>query len=490
MNLYGLVVEAALGTTRSSLIAIVLLTMGAPISLILASQFNVRVSAALALLCGLLGTTVVSWYAFRFGLSVKIAYVILLALGVAVSTFVAAKALRRNSAKALMQTYAPSLFMAGAAFVIPVFVYSLLSYARIETGALPLLTAGNNDIFAYLKLGDVLRNLPDVTTAVGSWDVKGVISIDAFGAFNLVSLSSFTLNTSVEQIAIPLLGMAVGVFGLSIATICKRIFNLPLWISIAISVVFTTTPVIAYVVLNYFLAQVLFTGVLLVTLLHVAEMASERESLMNAGLAAAALSALVMFTYHPWFVQYMMLSSAAIGGALVLRNSSYTVKAFAVATAYALCVFVASNLFSVMMSVDRYIMSTKYLIAAASTVDAGWPLPFINLALFLGLPVNWSQIPANGQVEINYILPGILILATCMAFYWRSDKEEGRNGRRFLAISFIAAVVLYLAIWELYGESYRQWKFAATLTMPLGFIVTACGLFAFLRSQLRFRQNG
>src|ERR1019366_7233711 len=45
-------------------------------------------------------------------------------------------------------------------------------------------------------------------------------------------------------------------------------------------------------------------------------------------------------------------------------------------------------------------------------------------------------------------------------------------------LAFFVSLVLYLIVWWHYGFSYQQWKFATTLTLPLGFTLTASVIYA------------
>ncbi|MEX3916223.1 hypothetical protein AB4Y43_08285 [Paraburkholderia sp. BR10872] len=473
-----LVLNAATGTVRSTIIAITLLVMGAPVTKMLSCNFkDATPIPALQLICGLFSASVLSWYAFRFGMPVSWVYSFLLAVGTALS----AALLVRGGFAEFRRTVVLPYAMASVAFIAPVFVYSLLSFAKIRTGTLPLLTIGNGDLLAYLKLGDVLLHLPAAATQISTTDLRDFIGDDVFGSFNLVSLSSFILRTGVEKCAIPVLGFGIGLISLCVVNFCQRVFALPAWLSIIVATLLTSSPLFSYIVLNYFLAQILFIGILLASFLHIAEVAEKSERSLRAAVAAILLASVcVMFVYHPWFLQYLALTSAALGAALIARNGSIKISNLLRAASAFVSIFLAANIFDLAIGSSRYIIAARKIMFAAADGVAGWPMPFVNLTLLLGLPGDWHT-PETAIAAAGQVIPVLVIGIVWLAVACRYDRFPARPQRLYVLICFLTGVLLYLVAWNYYGASYRQWKFATTLVAPFGFVVLAYALFAMLQ---------
>ena len=112
---------------------------------------------------------------------------------------------------------------------------------------------------------------------------------------------------------IPTLGVAIGMIGVAVARSCRVVFRLGSPLSIALALTTTTGPVFLYVVLNYFLAQIVFASVLLTVALTVLEFrdggardVAGRNLVLAAGAAAAVLS------YDVWALQYAVLIAALL----------------------------------------------------------------------------------------------------------------------------------------------------------------------------------
>lgn len=446
--------HATVITLRSSIICLALLVIGAPVSI----AFGGKMTAPFAMTCGLFVLTVASWYAFKLGATVDPVYVALLVIGLAASWKSAAKLAAFSV----------------AAFIIPAFICSALSVVKLHSGTLPLLSTGNNDLFAYLKIGNLLAELPNVQTMLAGADSTPSLTLDVFGAYSLISLASFILHIGVERCAAPVFSFAVGFLALGIAMIGRRIFALPHWLAIAFAMVLTTGPLFTYLILNYFLSQVLFEGILLATIYHVAEIpGGHAGGTRRAAFALMIGAACVMFTYHPWFVQYMALAAVCVAIALLLNN-----RGAAIAMAASAIIFLAINAFDLLIGMGRYISSVKAFISAAGNGVAGWPLPFVDLNLLIGMPGHWPPSESN---HLLATIPAVLVLVVASAIGWR-DKDVGNGPRRLVLLCSIGAMVLYLIAWKVYGESYRQWKFATTLPLPLGFVAAAYISFAVLRA--------
>ena len=169
---FEVIIRATAGTARSSIIGLVLLAIGSPLALVFSVRFGRdKLTAPLAVVCGLFVLSVVSWYTFRLAISVKLAYLVLIILGIGVSSTMFARSASANGARRTVRRILPTVLSSAAAFIIPVFICNALSFAKIKSGAMPLLSTGNNDIFAYLKIGDVLLALPGVDTMVAGGDI-------------------------------------------------------------------------------------------------------------------------------------------------------------------------------------------------------------------------------------------------------------------------------------------------------------------------------
>ncbi|MBB3457291.1 hypothetical protein FHT86_005609 [Rhizobium sp. BK313] len=464
-------IHAMVGTLRSSIITIVLLLIGFPVSNFFSARTGVKVTAAFGIMCGMLLVSVASWYAFRFGISVKLPFATLIVIGTICVVVAGTRYLKANG-PATIRKQLPPLMATAATFLLPVFAYSILSFAKIKVGALPLLTNGNGDLLAYLKSGVVLLDLPSATTILSSMDLRDFITTDVYGCFNLVAMSSFVLRVGVEKCAIPVMGVAIGLVALGIVNICQRVFALPARLAAVIAILVTTSTLFSYIVLCYFLAQMFFMGLLLVSILYIAEATNKTASSVHAAIATILIcSATVMFVYHPWYVQYLLLASFAFGVALVVRNSPVTLRSFFAAGLASLGMLLAVNLFDLILGTSRYVIAAKKIIFAA-TADAGWPKPFVNLALLLGAPVPWQASDSYLSAGIQS-LPVILVACGCLVIALKFDRTDNRAARLFTLGCFGFSTALYLVAWGVFGESYKQWKFASTLPFTMGFVVVA-----------------
>ena len=306
---WGSIVEAA----RACYVVGCLVIVGLPVSLLLSrARCAGWASLPVSALCGLAWLSLTSWYAFDRGIDVRLAFRGVLWLGAAAGALLLYGRLKGRR-------FLPAndfLGVSSLAFVTVTAIYAAMAFSKIRPGDLPWLTIGNGDLLAYLKVGNVLLHLPHAAVMAGEMDVREFARTDLYGAFDLIAFAAFVMRVGVENCAIPGMAAAVGLLGSAVAVLCRRTFLLPWWLSVLVSVLLTTSPLVSYVTLQYFLGQMLLMGALATALPYLAALANGEPSGIRSSIAMLAITSVAtMLCYPPWYEQFVALAAAAFAAA-------------------------------------------------------------------------------------------------------------------------------------------------------------------------------
>ena len=198
-----------------------------------------------------------------------------------------------------------------------------------------------------------------------------------------------------------------------------------------------------------------------------------------AAVLGTASSIFVLLCYPPWLLQHVVLVSgmaAVLSMPRVRRPGVLWPLALVIRTSGGIAVLV---LLLTTVSFPRMDAALTRLAVVSQANIAGWPLSFVKLDLLLGWPDEWrmNDVPSHisGQ-SLSFAVLIALILAMMLKF----DRGPGNFARAFLVILFTATVAAYLAIWIWFGASYQQWKFATTVPLAYGFVISAAVVFLLL----------
>lgn len=471
-----MVIEALVSLARSCSIFATLVLIGLPGCMALRG-LRVRIEATIIWcpILGLLCVAVTSWYFFINGLPMVLGFTGLLSLSAATVIYLVGRSRTRNDFSSqiifLWRTWKFDLL----SFLLIVLGYSIFLHFRLPPGSPPWATNGNNDVFDYLKMGTYLANFPAGFPRIAAVDINHALKQDIFGPAALLALAGFVCRTEVVELPIPLLGVAIGLAAMAMARVCRVTYALGAITSLLIAVMFAVSPPYDYIVLHYFSAQLWFVAILITCLALMfeqrhADNRREREVLT----VMVCSGTCVMYYYHAWFFQFTLLMPLVYAALFFSKPNSIARRPALAAAGRFVAGIIACNLGAAIVSLGRYGYTIARLNLVRKVGAAGWPLGFIDPAALLGLPVKWDQVATS--ISAMSVLSSLIVVAAVAVLY-RIDKQPGSNIRRIGLLTYLFVFILYLAIWLLYGFSYQQWKFATTLTLPLGFIPIAACIF-------------
>ena len=352
--------------------------------------------------------------------------------------------------------------------------YAALVGFKLAPDDLAWPTIFNADIFVYMKASAYLAFFPGAFPTVGGADLHSIATHDVFGTFGLLTFAKFTLGTGLGRVAVPVMGLGIGLIGMAVSRCCRTVFRLSLPLSVLVALVTVTGPLFQYVVLNYFLSQTVFVAVMLTVSLWLVEV---RSGTGRAGLAAAVVVAVasgcVLLCYDVWLLQFVAMMSALMAALRILAPTGrLRVRAGAALVAGGAAAALSLGV-SALTSPSRLGDVLSKLAAMSVPNSSGWSLPFVDPGLLLGLPIDWQPEEAPKVSIAGPIMGAVLLLAMLGIAAARLDRGDGSLRRKTAFGLFCAAALAYLVVWTKFGEAYQQWKFASTLPLGFGFTVLA-----------------
>ena len=414
-----------------------------------------------------------AWKAFEAGIKLGIVYRGLLFTALAFIILRLALARRRPTRRdgiAIWRALGPDLvtFCACSAS------YAGLVHSNLAPGELAWPTILNADIFVYMKAAGYLGLFPGGTVAIGAMNLRDFAQHDVFGAFGLVTFGRFVLRTSWSDLPLSTMGLAIGLIGMAAGRCCRTLFDLGLPTSILLALVLVTGPLFQYVALNYFLGQMLFVGVLTTSSLWlVEEQPFGGRAVLAKALGLSLAAACLLLCYDVWTFQFVAITSGLLSTLCFLRPAQRWRDRLTAAVLSGLSSLVLAGASLFATSPSRLAGVASKLASFSVPNAAGWPLPFIDPGLLLGLPVAWRGMDDPKIAATGTMASAVLLLATVGIASAKLDRSRQSLGRKVVLALFCLTAAAYLVVWATFGETYQQWKFASTLPLGFGFAVTA-----------------
>ena len=372
------------------------------------------------------------------------------------------------------------------AFVTTVLVYSGLIFSNLRPDDLPWATIFDADIYVYLKGAAWLSFAPVAIPTVGWTDFQSFVHHDVFGCFNLLAFGRFVLHTGLEHLPIPTLGVAVGMIGIAVSRSCRLAFRLRLPLALAVMLTITTGPLFLYVVLNYFMSETVFISILLTIALQSLEPEGGGErNVAGRALVLSAGAIVALLYYDVWALQYAVLLATLFAVTEGLTSPESRHRRVLVVVLSFVARFALALGAMALVSPTRLLDAVEKLRIDSVPNIAGWALPFVDLDLLVGLPVEWQGMDVPRLAIAGPVLGFLLLLAVLSLAVAKLDQGPGLMARRFTLGCFCAMLLAYLAVWLKFGETYQQWKFASTLPMGFGFAVLASAVRVFNLGKFR-----
>ena len=427
-------------------------------------------------LLGFSWISVLSWYAFKAGIKVGSLYRITYVVAFMVTASICILAIRRGTLwhRCGMISACSDIGVDLVGFGVCAASYVVLVSLNLNSADLRWPTIFNADIFVYVKSANYLSLFPDAYPVVSSTNLSAFLSSDVFGCFNLIALARFVFRTDVSHVVVAVMALGVGLVGLAVARCCRVIFGLGTVLSTLIALVTVTGPLFEYISLNYFLSQIVFVSILMTAALWSLEVESRGWRWSAAcGLVMWASAACVLLAYDVWSFQFIVILSTV----MAVAGSSRPGSTAAMRLATGLLSFfglVAVGLAGLACASPSRLANAVAKLASLSVPNvAGWLLPFVDLDLLLGLPVDWRIEPGSGTAIFGPMLGFVMLIAVVGLSAARLDRTRGYAPRLIALGLFCSAAMTYVLVWLRFGETYQQWKFASTLPLGFGFTVLA-----------------
>ena len=469
------IVQATLADTLASLGLLCILAMiGYPIGALIGrigqiAQPPIGVSWTL----GFFWISVGSWKAFEAGTKLAVVYRGSLVAAVVLALVILLLGRRWPTPRSIAEA-CRGIALDLVAFGSCAAAYAWLVHSKLKPGDLGWPTILNADIFVYIKASAYLALFPGGQAAVGEMDLHGFVGHDVFGAFGLMAFAKFVLYSDLAHLAIPTMGLGVGLIGMATARSCRVTFGIGLPLSLLVGLMTVTGPLFQYIALNYFLGQILFLALMLTVVLWVAETQPVGwRSAFGGSVIISTASGAVLLCYDVWAFQFVAIVSALIAGLRLFQPGRRQRDRVGLAIVSGVCSGSMAIGVMTMTSASRLLNTLSKLVALSVPNAAGWPLPFVDIGLLLGLPFEWGSDATPDAGFAGSVMGAVLLLAVIGVAVAALDHGGGSVGRKATFSLFCVGAITYWVIWARFGDSYQQWKFASTFPLGFGFAVLA-----------------
>jgi len=453
-------------------------------------------SVGLAFGTGLFALNLTSWHVFQFATPLRYGFLGLLIATLGVTLIAAASPAGRRIVARLYLELRPSWPVA-VILLFHTFAMSALVLYPLGSGDLPLVTIGNNDIHVYVRLADYLLNDAASAGNIFQNDLRVVARSDVFGAYALLAFAAFLRDTDPVLVAqVPLVAVTA-LTGTFAACICRQVWQLPWGLSAIIGAAMFTNGLFAYTALHYFLSQLACASLLLIfTCCFLESARSGKTDFANFVVGQTALLGCVLFVF-PVLLLPIIVATAMLAFWLMLIRAARERPDFTGLDAAVPAVRVAlgSGLVAaglVYLAAPARVASTIGKLAFYSRKDVvGWPLDFIHPVAISGFPMH--TVPALGPstsliTQVAEFGAVLALVAWLMVLIVRSGPTRAETMLRLTPLlAFFGLLLAYLVVWQLYGTSYQQWKFASSFPLLFSFSVAGSLCHLFYRSRHRSR---
>jgi hypothetical protein len=353
-------------------------------------------------------------------------------------------------------------------FLIIAFLFSLF----IVDVNLPVLWSGNNDIWAYSKFSNALLNQPVGNNIVGYNLMDNPAVRQTPTAFMFLSgLAYFSGQEVVNVLGIALI-IILTVSAYFVKAICTEILKVRSVFSFLIAGIWVTSAFQFYISGNYFLAQWIGIAIFLASILTV--LRDENSSTIQ--IVKVSLLFYLLFMSYPGlfmpyigiliFIKFVQSMFLKVSQHVALRKSGLLTVIFALPV----------SLVIAFMFNPPYFLATMGSVLTYNNSSAGWglhlvnPVPLISIPLFRGSLDNFL-IPSDTILKMD----GYLFIAAFIGFInYRRYRLKILSSEQFaVSFAFVTCIIVYLLYYHFKPDSYQQWKFAASIVMPLAFLPVA-----------------
>ncbi|MBI5132487.1 MAG: hypothetical protein HZA66_23860 [Rhodopseudomonas palustris] len=421
-----------------------------------------------------------SWICFHLDIGLRTGFALMCGASLVLPASAAALAGRRVASWQTLAPALPSRFTV-VAFLVCALAFSGFITAALTPGDLAMVLRGNNDIHMYAKVADVLLNYAGGPGNIVGIDLRPPVQSDVFGAYVYLALAAFlTQQPTVSITLMPLIG-AAALIGASIAWIAARIIRLPAPAAIVLALCVLFTGLFAEISFNYFLSQ-LISRALMLTMLIALLQAHQRRCLSLPISFTIGLAILIgiQTSYPALFLSDLTMFAGIYAGLQCIdalsRRRSAVVWTLFVAALKSVGVTAAIFATVALLFPDR-VSHALQLIRSFSEVDVGgWPMDLVSPLMLSGLGVGWTFPSLAGWPAVQFAVLAAMVLAATVLVARKRDAPQ--DPLLLLGPMALGALLLalYAVAWLRFGQSYRQWKFAASYSLLLGFAVPGTAL--------------
>ena len=433
---------------------------------------NFRMSIPEEILVGYLIYTFMSWWLYKTGNSIFAVPAMLSAAGlVAVSGLVK---IRLNGLKAnqLCSQLLALLKRLSPFFIIQI-VLVVFWVGFFKNKVYHILAFGNNDLYFWGLMADHVMGISDVQRINQGLGASNLLPqvVDCFGVYSWLGLmGKIALKThSIEAIIIfQTMLMAISswlIYEISVVQIgVKKVA------AFVPAFVFSFNLLWAYIFTNNFLSQLVATFCFLCLINTISTLTSRKSDKRYNIFYGFVFCSAFLFSYPGLLLPYLIVMMGTVGVFSFFISRAKDWNPFGEMTKIASGLIVGILFGAILLyDITAHAINRFFVL---SEISAGWVHSMLDPLNMVGL-MSYSL---DKTVFSNWFMYGILLIVMGGGLLVRNYGTNRRTISELkydslLCLSFIA-LIGYLAVFFIKGESYQQWKFATYFPLPLLILVT------------------
>jgi hypothetical protein len=316
------------------------------------------------------------------------------------------------------------------------------------------------------------------------------------GVYLLIDLISIISGYTPMNAAPIIVTILLALISASIYTLVKLIFKFNQIISFIISLGVTISPFMNYIAINGLFGQLIGVLGFLVGIEQIIKIAPKIDNNIKVIKILFYPLLLIFLAYESSFILYFGLILILFGLILIFNNrdsKQFIVRINIAIKTCSVVFIVISFFFIILMPGVAYHLIMRSL--EVINQKEGWPLPFLQPWLFLGLPIYiWNRqfhheyLPSAAELTyIGYLFLIILIIFLNIIYiknlnnkcsnYKNSELNTVKNNLSMpincigpISLLYLFSLVLYLVAYSINGNIYQIWKYASYSILPLSFV--------------------
>lgn len=428
----------------------------------------------------------VCWFFIKLAMPVSYALIFLLSLAFVGSII----RLRKESSwnfvdNNIVSRYGKTVTLKALYFLVAALLFRVYE----NNDLLPLSTYFNLDPINYIIYAKYLNSHSGTMLLNGFDFIRSPLLFyeGTPGVFYIIAAVSAMYGGNTVSAAMPVLFYTAATISAGAYNMCKTILKLPGFYSLVVSMLMIVSPLLRYVITNYFLSQLMAASVMLFLLLHMYLLVRTRAEKIWPVFSGLLPYYFVLYYFYPIVCIISLFIAAGWAGINYLLGT-VSGKTLATYVYSGLLIITALLVVDIRRAADVYHLLTSF---SSQSGLQWWSFSLVPLSTLFGFPDVMLGMPKgvgghSGAVVTPWrdiLVFSILSGSVALTVFGFVPLTRERKIRLSYFLVSVMSFGLYYLFYLVNGVSYQQWKFASYLPGVLFFIIIGLLLGYFSREK-------